>query len=433
MLTRHLRVHALSLLVGGAALLTALSPARAELKPVHATLRSSRAQANREQVFRYLMDGTTPTWMQGKSAAKVRSWGNHMRKAIYRNAEKIVRDIVANPSASPAKREQMILGLVSPIDRARLLKDVAGFKVDKVKYKVNGRPTTKYKVRLERHGYSEWGYGDAPAEFSKQMSIYNRVMSPNVITYAPAGGHSKYVSRGKVLDLYFNSDYGALRPNNKPLFPVWLSDGEAARMKQVFDVGNTNWSYAMGEKVSHGHAGMWPPTETQRAKTGNSCTTTFIRAPVGERQAQYAWIDALQGKVAKAAKDGRVRVDGANLADKGLLDAITGKNPEQYRAVFDQLRRQMPAEARNLDKLQRQVDFFVDKLGGTQGGRYNWQTGAYEGGTKKCAFPLDLMHRTPLSTMANIKGDPMGPGMATQKFRAADPTRIGTVTVFNKQ
>jgi hypothetical protein len=44
-----------------------------------------------------------------------------------------------------------------------------------------------------------------------------------------------------------------------------------------------------------------------------------------------------------------------------------------------------------------------------------------------------MMHRAPLAQMAKVTGDPVGPGMATQTFRAGDPTRLGVVTVFEKE
>ena len=39
---------------------------------------------------------------------------------------------------------------------------------------------------------------------------------------------------------------------------------------------------------------------------------------------------------------------------------------EQYRAVFNALRQQMPNQARDLTKLERQVDFFFSKLSNSQ-------------------------------------------------------------------
>jgi hypothetical protein len=428
---RKPRVVGLALLLVSASL---ARPADAQLKPAHVTLKSTRAQQNREQIFKHLATGGryVPTWMRGKSRAKISAWSKRMKKAIHKNATKVVQRIVASPGASASKSERMILGLVSPSERALLLKDVAGFKVEKVKYKVGGVPTTKYKVRLKRHGYGEYGYGSPPAEFKKQMDIYNRVMGTGIVIYAPAGGHSKYVSQGHMLDLYGSNSYGALRPNQHPLFPVWLSDGEASRMKQIFHAGNESWKYSMGTKMSHGRPGMWPPTKTQRKATGNSCTTTFIRAPVGERKADYAWIDKLQAKVQQAAEAGRVSAEGVDLKKNTLLEALTGKTQEQYRAVFAKLKRKMRSQAQDLGKLEREVDFFYGKLKGKHGARWDYQTRSYTGGTDKCTFPMDLMHRTPLAEMAKITGDPVGPGMAKQKFRAADPMRIGVVTVFEK-
>jgi hypothetical protein len=310
------------------------------------------------------------------------------------------------------------------MQRAQLLGEEAGFRVQKVKYKVNGRATPKLKVRLQRLDYDS--YGHRP-RFERQMAIYNRVMSPNLITYMPAGGHSKYVSRGQVTDLYFNSSYGDLRPQSKkrPMFPTWLSDLEASRMKQVFVAGNRSWSTSMGTKMSHGRPGMWPPTKTQRKATGNSCTTTFIRAPVGEREGRYAWIDALQAKVQQRARAGRVSVDGVDLRETKLLEAVSGKDRAGYEAIFAAVKRQMPrGDARKLDRLKGEVDFFFGKLKGRRG----WGVNA----TEACTFPMDLMHRAPLSRMANIKGDPVGPGMGKQKFYGGDPTRLGVVTVFDR-
>jgi hypothetical protein len=270
------------------------------------------------------------------------------------------------------------------------------------------------------------------------MQIYNRVMSPNLVTYAPAGGHSKYVSQGKMFDIWGGSTYyGDLRPNKHPLFPTWMSDGEARRMQQVAELSKS-WnsysssSHALGSKHAHGIKGMWPPTRTQRKAPSNSCTTTFQRAPVGERDPAFAWIDKLQAKVTEAARAGRITVEGVDLKQVKLLEAVTNKNQADYQAIFDKVKRAMPGQVRQLNKLQGEVDFFFDKLKGSSSYGYygSYGSSGASSGTK-CLFPMDLMHRTPMAKMANIKGDPLGPGMAKQKFRAADPTRIGVVTVFD--
>jgi len=401
--------------------------AAAETKPVHYTLKSPKGQANREQIFKLLMNGTTPTWLKGKSSAVIRKRTEAIKKAVYENGRKVVKKIVENPSAKPSAAEHKILGLLSPTQRAQLLKEEAGFQVDKVKFKVDGTPTTKLKVTLKRFGYDEYGYGSqTPAEYTKQMSIYNRVMSPNSIAYVPAGYHSKYLNHGEVIDLWGSSNYGALRPNAKPLFPTWMSDAEAKNMKTVFDVGNSSWASSLGEKMAHGRPGMWPPAPATK-KTGNSCTTTFIRAPIGERQAAYAWIDELQAKVSAAAAAGRLQVNGVDLKKQTLLEAVTGKTPEATDRIFTAVKTALRGETRNLDKLRGEVSFYFEKLK-SQPSQYSWERVE----ANKCTFPMDLMHRTPLSELANIKGDPVGPGMATPKFRSSDPTRTGVVTVFEK-
>jgi hypothetical protein len=403
--------------------------AAAELKPVHQALKSPKAQANREEVFRLLMNGTTPSWLKGKSSAAIRQRTEAIRTAVYENGRKVVKKIVENPSAKPSASESKVLGLLSPTQRAQLLKEEAGFQVEKVKFKVDGQPTTKLKITLKRFGYDEYSYGTQPStDYTKQMSIYHRVMTPNSIAYVPAGYHSKYLNHGEVIDLWGNSSsgYGALRPNDKPFFPTWMSDAEAKNMKTVFDVGNSSWSSALGDKLAHGRPGMWPPAATTK-KTGNSCTTTFIRAPIGERQGAYAWIDELQAKVTAAAVAGRIRIDGVDLKKQTLLEAVTGKKPEKTDQIFAAVKTALRGEARNLDKLRGEVTFFFDKLK-SQPNSYSYPPVA----PNTCTFPMELMHRTPLAELAGIKGDPVGPGMATQKFRSADPTRIGVVTVFEK-
>jgi hypothetical protein len=394
---------------------------------VHASLDRTKAQANREEIFRHLMSGTTPSWLQGKSSRIISQRTEAMKNAIFANARKIVKAIVAKPAAKPTASEQNILGLLSPSQRAQLLKEEAGFKVEKVKFKVNGTPTDKFKITLKRYSTDSWSSTSTP-EFTKQMSIYNRVMGPNIVTYMPAGGHSKYVARGEVFDIYGMGPYGALRANNYTLFPTWLSDGEAKRLKTIVDPAGSNWSQYLGTKMSHGRPGMWPPTKEQRGPaTGNSCTTTFIRAPIGERESRYAWIDQLQGKISAAAAANKLNNAGVDLKKQNLLEAITGKKPAEYGPIFTAIKAKLPAEAANIDKLRAEVDFFYGKLK-TAPPQYSWEQQQPE----KCVFPMDLMHRTPLAQMAKISGDPVGPGMATQKFRAGDPTRVGVVTVFEK-
>ena len=88
----------------------------------------------------------------------------------------------------------------------------------------------------------------------------------------------------------------------------------------------------------------------------------------------------------------------------------------------------LPREVKEIDNLRAEVDFFHEQLKGRIG-----PCGYAHRWVGQCLFPMDLMHRAPLSQLANIQGDPVGPGMATRKFKAGDPTRVGVVTVFEKQ
>ena len=414
------------------ALLALCGVAHAQIKPAHQTLGSPQARANREEILRCLMTGATPSWLAGKSSQEIAQRTQKMKDAILGNARGVVKSIVANPSGRPSRAERTILGFLSPSQRARLLKEEAGFQVEKIKYRVNGQPTDKLKITLKRFEtkqHNQWGwdeYKTDEAQFGRQMSIYNRVMGPNIIAYMPAGGHSQYVSRGEVFDMWGMSEYSALRANNYQLFPTWLSDKEAARVKQLAELANKSWGSLLGTQKAHGRPGMWPPSPDQKGKTGNSCTTTFIRAPIGEREPQYAWIDELQAKVGAAARAGRLSRAGVDLARQSLLEAVTGKSPGQYGSIFDAIKAAMPRAGRELDKLRAEVDFFHGKLKG-RADPYAYRA------REKCVFPMDLMHRAPLSKLANIQGDPVGPGMARQKFKAADATRVGVMTVFEKR
>lgn len=346
----------------------------------------SRSTPEREAKFRQLMSSRPPA---------------QLTQQVLDRARTVVQKVARNPRASLSAREKADLGLASPKQRAQLLREVAGFQVQKRKWKVSGTDSRAEKLVLT-----------IPRDDTK-IRIFNAVMSPNNILFMPAGYHSKYVFNGKVVDLwgmYSGSD--SLRPNNYPLFATWLSDGEAARMHTLFTEskrgGWSGFEQVLGpQKMAHGRPGMWPVTRSTRnpQRTGNSCTTGYIRAPVGDRQANYQWIDALQDQVAQAA--GRVR--GVSLQGKTLLEAVSGKSAAERQRVFDAVKRALPREASNLDRLRGEVDLVA---------------------AVTPRFPMELLHREPLAKMCNIAGDPVGPGGAKQKFKAADPSRIGVMMEF---
>ena len=75
-----------------------------------------------------------------------------------------MRAIVATPDGAPSRAEQLVLGLLSPAQRAQLLKEEASFKVEAVQLKVNGQPTEKlvashlkYCRTMREEGYERSG------------------------------------------------------------------------------------------------------------------------------------------------------------------------------------------------------------------------------------------------------------------------------------
>jgi len=157
---------------------------------------------------------------------------------------------------------------------------------------------------------------------------------------------------------------------------------------------------------------MWPVTRTtrNRERTGNSCTTGFIRAPVGSYKSSHSYIGTLEQKV----KQARISA----LGGKGLMAALTGKSSAERERILSAVKRALPTESTNIGKLKAEVDLVTSV-------------------TPK--FPLELLGRETLASMANITGDPVGPGMARQKFRAAaqsnidvDSQRVGLVIQFEK-
>lgn len=372
----------LLLALAGLLLIPALASAR--ISPVH-----GEVSASREAMFKQVLSGRAPAALQ---------------QQILGAAKRVVLKVVQNPRVSLSGADKAALGLASPQQRAALLKDEAGFKVKPRSWSVAG--STRKAARLVL---------TIPRDNQDKLDIFTKVMSPNNVLFMPAGGHSKYVWNGGVADLWGMYDgSSALRPNSHPMFSTWMSDAEASRMHTIFTESKTGgWSgfeQVLGpQKMSHGRPGMWPVTASTRNKqcTGNSCTTGFIRAPIGERQASFAWIDTLQGKVAQAA--GRVR--GVNLQGQTLLEAVSGKSTAERTRIFDAVKRALPSERGKLDQLRGEVDLVA---------------------AVTPRFPMDLMHRQRLADVANIVGDPVGPGGAKQKFKSADPVRIGVMYEFEK-
>jgi len=371
------------LALGGLLLTPTLAGAR--ITPVH-----GKVKVAREAKFKQLMSG--------RASAQ-------MKQAAFTDARRVVQKIVRNPRVSLTSTDKAALGLASPQQRAKLLKDEAGFTVKSRNWKISG--TDRRAKRL---------VVTIPRDNQSKLDIMNKVMSPNNVLFMPAGGHSKYVWNGGVADLWgmYNGS-SQLRANSYPMFSTWMSDAEAKRMYTIFSASKTGgwngFNEVLGpQKMAHGRPGMWPVTRSTRNKqrTGNSCTTGFIRAPVGERKANYGWIDQLQNKAAQANS----RIRGVNLSSQTLLEAVSGKSTAERGRIFDAVKRGLPrSERASVDRLKGEVDLVA---------------------AVTPRFPMELLHRERLAKMANIVGDPVGPGGAKQKFKGGDPTRIGVMFQFEK-
>jgi hypothetical protein len=359
--------------------------ANARIMPVH-----GKVKVAREAKFKQLMSGRA---------------SSQMKQQAFTAAKRVVQKIVRNPRVNLSSTDKAALGLASPQQRAKLLKDEAGFTVKSRNWKVSG--TNRRAKRL---------VVTIPRNNDTKLDIMTKVMSPNNVMFMPAGGHSKYVWNGGVADLWgmYNGS-SQLRANSYPMFSTWMSDAEAKRMYTIFAESKTGGYNGFNEvlgpqKLAHGRPGMWPVTRSTRNKqrTGNSCTTGFIRAPIGERKSSHGWIDQLQNKAAQANS----RIRGVDLSSKTLLEAVSGKSTAERTRIFDAVKRALPRSQRaNVDRLKGEVDLVA---------------------AVTPRFPMELLHRQRLAKMANIVGDPLGPGGAKQKFKGADPTRIGVMYQFEK-
>jgi len=230
-----------------------------------------------------------------------------------------------------------------------------------------------------------------------------------VSTFLPGKGHSQYIHNGWVVDFMFASRED-LRPTNQVIYPVMLSGKEAARMDALqnailekgFDMGVStqgSTNYTCGRPP-----GYWPPRPGD-TKTGNTCTTTHHRAPVGARLPQHRWLDELdhsglvQGSVLAAID----RVSGQRrvAAIDQLLPTSTGRTREQLtrlRGVVEQYNRLQMTDL--LPLLGRRQ--LKDLIG----------------------VPFDPRHKGTT--------DPVGPGFARPMYSGA-PERIPVVVKLRKE
>lgn len=265
-----------------------------------------------------------------------------------------------------------------------------------------------FKLRREEHGKGLKYELEVPGE--RGLKVFSRVFTPGVSTYLPGKGHSQYIHSGWVVDFMFASREH-LRTTNRTVYPVMLGGREAARMDTLVDsVLNRGWDMGVSTQGSTDYTrgrppGYWPPRPGVDKKTGNTCTTTHHRAPVGSRLADFRWLDAL---------------DRSGLVQGSLLDAVSAAHGQQRVAKIDEL--MVKAGGQTREQLRR-LRGIVEQYNGMQ----------------MTDFPLQLLGRRQLKDLMGVpfnpahRGttDPVGPGFARPMYSGA-PERIPVVVKLKK-
>jgi hypothetical protein len=326
-------------------------------------------------LFSQLVSGRAPARVQ----QQVLSRGRQAFQRIVRRPEQV------------SNQDRQAIALLSPTQRAELLKDLPGFKLKRVSFAATGGTGRVDKMRL------------TVKPGSRQLRILSQVMGPNTLGLLPAKNHSYSVWYDQVVDLYF-SDMQPLRPGSKPIFPIWLSSSEAKRMDRLYRLGIGNgFSQVFGKAKMYGRPAVWPPASLSQRSTANSCTSCFHRMPLGERNAAYSWIDSLERAVAHAPLARRI-TDG-----KGLLASLNGKSDAQISSTFTTLKRALPGQDSRLDELKSWVQLYRRQIPG---------------------FPLELMHRKSVGQLAALAGDHPGPGNTRKAIRGSTSPRVGLEIKF---
>lgn len=327
--------------------------------------------------------GLSSQLVSGRAAARV-------QQQVLSRGSQAFRRIVRRPKRV-SNQDREAIALLSPTQRAELLKDLPGFKLKRVSFAATSGAGRVDKMRL------------SVKPGSRQLKILAQVMGPNTLGLLPAKNHSYSVWYDQVVDLYF-SDMQPLRPGSKPIFPIWLSSSEAERMDRLYTLGIGNgFSPVFGKAKVHGRPAAWPPVSLSQRSTANSCTTCFHRMPLGERKAQYSWIDSLEQAVANAPLARRI-TDG-----EGLLASLNGKSDAQISSTFAALKRALPGQDSHLTELKSWVQLYRRQIPG---------------------FPLELMHRASVGQLAGLTGDHPGPGNTRKAIRGSTSPRVGLEIKF---
>lgn len=345
-------------------------------------------------------------------------YASRLRSALGKIVARVARD----PSVELSARDQRVLATAPTDMRAEALAR-HGLKLKRVESGRKGN--LKYKLHVP----------------GSRLPLFTKVFGPGVSTYLPGKGHSMYVHKGLVWETFRYHGTNELRPTSKTIYPVMLKDAEARNMDLLAkDMGRSYGDGVQGRLMGRGRPPGWPLAPGQ-TKTGNTCTTTHHRAPVGKRLPEMKWIDQLSKVVAQKARAGGIqiklprehglaglfhqlvgRASADNpLARKPLLEVLTDMRPGARIEILDQLARTpglSAADRANVGKLRTIVEQYNRTLPG---------------------FPLQLVGRAPLKNMMGVPfdpkrpgtTDPVGPGFAKGMYSGA-PARIPVLVKLEK-
>jgi hypothetical protein len=274
----------------------------------------------------------------------------------------------------------------------------------------------------------------------QKLKVFSRVFGPGVSTYLPGKGHSQYIHNDRVVD-YFFAELNNLRSTNRIVYPVMLSVKEGQRLDLLSQAVIDGYSYGgeavQGPTKGHGRPkGSWPPHPRRDRVTGNTCTTTHHRAPVGERRREMVWLDQLDRSLSDLARSGRLKLDGT--ASTKETSVFIGKRSKPVFLTWLSRNWRGPDRIKLVEELIQNNRSSIDHSTYKQLTRLSrWIR--YYNKVGLSEFPLELLGRRPLKELMGVKHDPkrlgttdpLGPGFGRQMYSAA-PERVPVVVRLRK-
>ncbi len=345
-----------------------------------------------------LKAGQSTTWATGSALLEVKAESASRvvltvrRHDVYLQAlrgavEKIVARLAADPAASLTAKDELRLALAPTDLRAEAM--------------------AKQGCKLERQAQASGLKYRLHVTGEQETRLFARVFGPAVTSYLPGNHHSQYIHSGLIFDSFFGELNEPLRSTQRTVYPVTLGVREAQRLDTLAAALVRDESGVQGTSYpAKRPPGYWPPRPGKDCKTGNSCTTTHHRAPIGARSPEHAWLDELEA---------------APAGQPSLMEQVSRAGFNRL-AKIDELLAAPTTTARQrelLGKLRPIVESH-----GSMGLR---------------SFPLTLLGRAQLKDLLGVPfdptrpgtTDPVGPGLA-KPFYGAAPKRIPVIVQLHR-